>query len=183
MSRFLVSALCLLLPLVLAAPSMALSPSGSHAWSRSELGLRAGPGSQYPSTGLIASAVAIKVLRCEQLWCLVDGPGGQGWTARQAIDFGKGPLAERPDLSGGQMCFYEGTHYTGRSFCAGTGQVFPDLATWGWDNRIGSIEVKVSTSAAVCRERDFQSYCERIYESQPVLTNHLQHQVSAIRVY
>ncbi|ODT77801.1 MAG: hypothetical protein ABS76_26230 [Pelagibacterium sp. SCN 64-44] len=183
MRRFLVLGLCLLLPLFTLAPASALSLSGSHAWSRGELDLRAGPGGQYKSTGAIPAKVAIKVLRCVELWCLVDGPGAQGWAARQKVDFGRGPGYRHPDLTGGQMCFYEGTHYTGRSFCAGTGQVFTDLATWGWDNRIGSIAVKVNTSAAICRERDFRSYCERVHESQPVLSQHLQRQVSSIRLY
>lgn len=183
MRRLLVLGLCLLLPFIALTPASALSPSGSHAWSRSTLDLRAGPGSQYAGTGALPARIAIKVLRCVQLWCLVDGPDAQGWALRQEVDFGRGPDHRHPDLSGGRMCFYEGTHYTGRSFCAGTGEVFTDLATWGWDNRIGSIEVTVNTSAAICRERGFRSYCERVYENQPVLSRHLQRQISSIRLY
>jgi len=190
MRRLLILALCLLFPVLAITPASALSPTGSHGWSRTELSLRTGPGAQYDSAGTIAGKVAIKILRCQKLWCLVDGPGGQGWTDKHGVDFGKGPHwpafgpdNQRPDLAGGTMCFYEGTHYTGRSFCAGTGEVFTDLVNWGWDNRIGSIEVKVATSAAICRDRGFQSYCERVYTSQPVLNEFLQHNVSSIRVY
>ncbi|KKB10147.1 peptidase inhibitor family I36 protein [Devosia chinhatensis] len=190
MSRLLAAFLCFVFALFAATPSFALSPSGSHAWSRTELGLRAGPGGHYDSVGIIAAHVDIKVLRCVQFWCLVDGPGGHGWADRNAVDFRKNPYSAlsaagmmRPDLQGGRLCFYEGTHYTGRSFCAGTGQVFPDLALWGWDNAIRSIAVEVDTSAAVCRERDFRSYCERVYQSQPVLTEFLFRNVSSIRVY
>src|SRR5690606_17874962 len=106
------------------------------------------------------------------------------------IDFGKDPYwpildadAPRLDLSGGSMCFYTGTNYTGRSFCADTGDVFNDLALWGWDNQISSIKVITPTSAAICRDRFFQSYCERIVESQPAIDPYLRQNLSSIRVY
>ena len=179
-------ALCLL-P---ATPALSETAAGSHGWSRETLVLRSGPGAAYDSPGEIPAEVAIKVLRCQKFWCNVDGPGGRGWTGKAAVDFGKDPYwpildpdNEWPDLEGGQMCFFEGTNYTGRSFCAGTGEVFPDLATWGWDNRISSIQVATATSAAICRDRFFQSYCERILESQPVLHPYLRDSLSSIRLY
>lgn len=172
------------------APALSASESGSHGWSRETLVLRAGPGAQYDVTGEIPGKVAIKILRCQQLLCLVDGPGGRGWTGKAAVDFGKDPHwplfdadNDWPDLAGGEMCFYEGAHYTGRSFCADTGDVFLDLATWGWDNRIASIKVTAQTSAAICRDRNFQSYCERIAGSQPRLDPLLARNLSSIRVY
>ena len=190
MRRFMAFGLALLLAVLPAAPALALSEAGSHGWSRTELSLRTGPGTQYAISGAVAEHVAIKILRCQKLWCLIDTPTGQGWTDKHYVDFGKDPHwpildpnTNRPDLAGGRLCFYEGTNFTGRSFCAGTGEVFTDLATWGWDNRIRSIEVVVGTSAAVCRDRGFQSYCERIYQSQPVINQFLQRQVSSIRVY
>ena len=39
------------------------------------------------------------------------------------------------------------------------------------------------TSAALCRDRFFQSYCERIIESQPVLDHYLRRNLSSIRMY
>jgi hypothetical protein len=178
------------LALMPSVPSMAFSESGSHGWSRETLELRSGPGTQYDVVGEIPGEVAIKVLRCQKLWCNVDGPGGRGWTSNVAIDFGKDPDwpwfdpdTEYQDLAGGSMCFYSGTHFTGRSFCAGTGDVFLDLALWGWDNQISSVEVITPTSAALCRDRSFQSYCERIVESQPVLDPYLRQNLSSIRVY
>lgn len=173
-----------------AIPTLAASESGSHGWSRQKLVLRNGPGQQYDITGEIPGEVAIKILRCQKLWCNVDGPGGRGWTDAHSVDFGKDPHwpildpdNEWPDLADGSMCFYEGTHFTGRYFCANTGEVFQDLALWGWDNRIGSIAVTTQTSAAICRDRFFQSYCERIVESEPVLNEFLVRNLSSIRVY
>lgn len=190
MRAFLAFGLAFALALLPGIPALALSPAGSHGWSRAALVLHSGPGDHYPVTGEIAGKLAIKILRCQKLWCNVDGPGGRGWTRNGAIDFGKDPAwplldptAPRPDLSGGEMCFYEGSHFSGRSFCAATGQVFPDLAMLGWDNRIGSVRVVTGTSAAVCRDRFFQSYCERIAADQPVLNRFLSRNVSSIRLY
>ena len=190
MRSFFAFALSLMLAILPAAPSMALSESGSLGWSREALTLRSGPGSNYDIVGQIPGRAEIKILRCQKLWCNVDGPGGRGWTTNGAIDFGKDPYwpildadALRPDLSGGSMCFYTGTNYTGQYFCADTGDVFNDLALWGWDNQISSIQVITPTSAAICRDRSFQSYCERITESQPALDPYLRKNLSSIRVY
>jgi hypothetical protein len=190
MRSLLALATAAILALLAAAPVSALSESGSHGWSREALVLHSGPGDYYDVTGQIPGEVAIKVLRCQRLWCNVDGPGGRGWTRNGAIDFGKDPRwpfldpdAEVLDLAGGVMCFYTGTNFTGQSFCADTGDVFTDLALWGWDNQISSIQVVTPTSAAICRDRGFQSYCERIVESQPVLNQYLRRNLSSIRVY
>jgi hypothetical protein len=181
------AALIALLP---ASPALSLSESGSHGWSRAPLVLHDGPGDHYNVTGEIPGEVAIKILRCQKLWCVVDGPGGRGWARNGAIDFGKDPHwpildpdATYPDLANGSMCFYTGTHYTGRAFCADSGRVFEDLALAGWDNQISSVQVITPTSAALCRDRFFQSYCERIVESQPVLHDYLRQNLSSIRVY
>jgi hypothetical protein len=190
MRTFVACAIAAMLSLLAFAPAQALSEAGSHGWSRDTLVLRSGPGDVYDITGEIAADSRIKILRCQKLWCNVDGPGGRGWTLNGAIDFGKDshwpildPDAVYPDLAGGEMCFYTGTHFTGRTFCADSGDVFADLALWGWDNQISSIQVITPTSAAICRDRSFQSYCERIIESQPVLDQYLRRNVSSIRVY
>lgn len=182
--------LALLLAVLPAVPALSASETGSHGWSRASLTLRSGPGDHYTITGEIPGQVAIRILRCQKLWCVVDGPGGRGWTRNGPLDFGKDPHwplldpdNDWPDLAGGEMCFYEGAHYSGRSFCARSGQVFPDLATLGWDNRVSSIRVTVPTSAAICRDRFFQSYCERVIESQPLLHRHLTHNLTSIRMY
>ncbi|WP_375600022.1 peptidase inhibitor family I36 protein [Devosia sp. Naph2] len=190
MRALLAFALAFVFSLLPSLSAMSASDYGSHAWSRAPLILRDGPGPAYDVTGEIAGEQEIRVLRCQKLWCNVAGPGGRGWTGKAAIDFGKDPHwpildpdNQWPDLAGGEMCFYEGTHYTGRSFCADTGDVFQDLAAWGWDNRISSVQVITPTSAALCRDRFFQSYCERIAESQPVLDQYLRRHLSSIRLY
>jgi len=184
-------AIALLMSLLTAvAPAWAASESGSHGWSRQPLTLRSGPGHAYGVTGQIAEDTAIKVLRCQALWCVVDGPGGRGWTGKDRIGFGQtsadpltGPRLGYGAGGPGTVCFYEGTHYSGRSLCAGPGQVFNDLALWGFDNGFSSVEVSGNVSAAACRDRQFQSYCERVVESQPVLDRFLNDNLSSIRVY
>ena len=83
----------------------------------------------------------------------------------------------------GSVCFYEGRNFTGASLCAGPGQVFNDLTLYGHDNRFSSVEITGDVSVAACRDRGFQSYCERIIESQPVMDQYLVRNLSSIRVY
>lgn len=183
-------ALFALLASALSAPAaFAFSETGTHAWSTRALTLRAGPGGAYAVTGEIPADVAIKVLRCQRLWCNVDGDGGRGWTSLEFIAFGRTstdwPGGINPDYpsGGGTVCFYEGTHYTGMSVCAGPGRVFQDLALLNLDNRFSSVEVTGAVTAAACRDRFFQSYCERITASQPVLDQYLRKALSSVRVY
>ena len=169
------------------SPAMAESQSGTHAWSTDSLTLRDGPGTVYNVTGQLDADLAIMVLRCQKLWCLVDGDTGRGWTDRGSISFGKTsadwPGGVNPNYpSGGTVCFYTGTNYTGAEYCFGSGKVINDLALLGIDNRFSSIQVN-STSVAACRDRSFQSYCERIIESQPVLDQYLRGALSSVRVY
>lgn len=169
------------------APAYAISESGTHAWSSDTLTLRSGPGLEYDVTGEIAADLAIKVLRCEELWCAVDGPGGRGWTSKQFIVFGltsaDWPGGINPDYpSGGTICFYSGTNFSGTELCMGAGRVIHDLALLGIDNSFASVKV-LGASAAACRDRDFQSYCERIIADQPVLHPYLRGALSSIRVY
>ena len=169
------------------ASAQAASESGTHAWSSDHLTLREGPGLAYDVTGEIAADVAIKVLRCEELWCRVDGPGGRGWTSKQFVVFGRTstdwPGGINPDYpTGGAICFYSGTNFTGSELCMNSGRVIHDLHLLGIDNGFASVRV-LGASAAVCRDRGFQSYCERIIADQPSLHPYLRRALSSIRVY
>ncbi|WP_332699595.1 SH3 domain-containing protein [Devosia sp.] len=172
------------------APAMAASLSGTHAWSTDPLSLRNGPGTAYDLTGEIAAKMEIKVLRCQKLWCLVDGHGGRGWTYKRHISFGKSPTrwpgGVNPDYPAGgpgSVCFYQGTNYTGSALCVSSGRVIPDLALLGLDNSFSSVRIDGNVSAAACRDRFFQSYCERIIASQPVLDQYLHRNLTSVRVY
>ncbi len=188
----LITALLLTLAMAFAFPAsgFAASEAGSHGWSRTELSLRSGPGPTYDAAGSIAAGLQIKILRCQKLWCLVDAAGSRGWTNAYHVDFGQSadwPLTG-PELNyaiggTGTICFYTGTNYSGRSLCARSGEVFNDLALWGLDNAFSSVKVDGSISAAACRDRKFQSYCERITGSQPALDPYLRRNLSSIRVY
>lgn len=176
--------------MLLAAASttaFAASESGTHAWSTDTLTLRDGPGRNYAVTGNIGADLAIKVLRCQRQWCLVDGDTGRGWTNMGAISFGKTsadwPGGRNPNYpTGGTVCFYTGTGYTGAEYCFGTGHVSRDLALAGLDNAFASVRVE-GTSVSACRDRFFQSYCERIVQSEPALDQYLLRSLSSIRVH
>lgn len=78
----------LLMALIAAAPASAAYRIGTPAWSAQPLVLYVRPGTGYAVTGEIAPDLAIRVLRCQKLWCVVDGPGGHGWTYKHGISFG-----------------------------------------------------------------------------------------------
>lgn len=171
-------------------PAFAASETGSHAWSTRPMVLRSGPGAAYGVTGEIAADVAIHVLRCQRLWCVVDGDGGRGWTGMSAIAFGRTsadwPGGINPDYPAGgpgSVCFFTGANYTGTSLCAGPGRVFNDLALLNMDNDFRSVQLTGNVSVAACRDRFFQSYCERIIASQQVLDQYLVNSLSSARVY
>lgn len=174
--------------LLVAAPSAAFAhtESGTHAWSKDTLTLREGPGREYAVSGNIGGELAIKVLRCQRIWCLVDGDTGRGWTHIAGISFGKGPHtgfgSNLNYATGGTACFYTGTNYTGTELCLSTGHVIRDLALRGMDNSFSSVRIS-GTSVSACRDRFFQSYCERITASQPVLDRFLLRNLSSIRVH
>ncbi len=149
--------------------------------------LRSGPGNAYDITGDIVADTQIKVLRCQRLWCVVDGPTGRGWTNKGNIVFGR-TSAPFPEMmtgypQGATMCFYQGTNYSGGEFCINPGRTYNDLALVGLDNAFSSVRVLGEGSADVCRDRFFQSYCERVTGDQPVLDQYLRHNLSSIRVY
>jgi len=190
MKRLLGLGLAVVMGLASLTPASAFSDTGSHGWALVDLTLNAGPDAAYEPAGVIAENTAIRVLRCQVNWCLVDSGPERGWTSREAVGFGKapeGPLfsiqPNYPAGGPGSVCFYEGRNFTGASLCAGPGQVFNDLKLYGHDNRFSSVEITGDVSVAACRDRGFQSYCERIIESQPVMDQYLVRNLSSIRVY
>jgi hypothetical protein len=170
------------------APALAAAPSGTHAWSTDTLVLRQGPGGAYQLTGQIPADLAIMVLRCQKLWCLVEDGQASGWTHKRNISFGRTPdrwppRTNHPVGGPGLVCLYEGTNYTGKALCLSPGRVIQDFALLGLDNRFASVRLEGNVSLAACRDRFFQSHCERIVTSQPVLHRYLQHSLSSVRVY
>ena len=177
---------CLLAIMALATPAFAASQSGTLAYSTSDMVLSAGPGSRYPETGRVIPAQSmIKVLRCQRLWCLVDGDMGRGWTSKRAVAFGKPPvdLPPNPDKRPAAVCFYTGANYTGESLCATSGSVIQDFALINRDNHFVSVEIIGATKLDACRDRFFQSYCELIEYSQPVMDQYLQNNLSSAKIY
>ncbi|SEQ02635.1 SH3 domain-containing protein [Devosia sp. YR412] len=171
------------------APAIADTESGTHAWSADTLIVRTGPSTAYQFTGEIPAELAIKVLRCQKLWCLVDAPGIRGWTYKRNISFGKTP--NRWPNNGpiyafagpGSACFYTGTNYTGQSWCLTSGKTIKDLALLGLDNGFASLQIEGNVSVSACRDRFFQSYCEHIAVSQPALDPYLLRNLSSLRVH
>ena len=174
-----------------AAPVLAAGTGyGTPAWSTQPLTLFEGPGGAYDTVGAIAADQPVLVYRCTVLWCVVENGTERGWASLASLSFGQtsadrfsGPRLNYGSGGPGQVCFYEGRNYTGASVCAGPGEVFNDLLLSHIDNRFSSVSVEGDVSAAVCRDRDFQSYCQRVIVSQPVLNRYLDNEVSSVRIY
>lgn len=178
--------LALLALAAFAAPAAAIE-TGTPAWLINGQTLFEGPGNAYRVTGELGDETRIRVDRCDPLWCRVRAEGQRGWVARGNISFGqhpRGPLTG-PKLnypSGATVCFYSGRNFTGSQACAKPGTHVRDLLLFGVDNSIASVEVN-GGSVTLCRDRDFESYCERIVEDSPSLHGFLSGNVSSYRVH
>ena len=184
LSRFVLLAL---LALVAFVPPAAAIDTGTPAWLIKASALKEGPGAAYQVTGELGDKTRIQVDRCSALWCRIHADGQRGWVSRTNVTFGqepRGPLTG-PRLNyptGGTVCFYTGKNYTGTAYCNSSGFVVHDLLLSGLDNSFSSVEVH-GGSVTACRNRKFQSYCERILESQPVLDGFLDDGVSSYRIW
>lgn len=172
--------------LALALPAAAIEV-GTPAWLVDGEVLMQGPGTAYDVVGELGEATRIRVDRCAPRWCLVHAGGQQGWVSRDNVNFGlaprghfDGPVLNYPN--GETVCFYSGRNFTGESFCAPPGRVVHDFLLLDRDNVYASVRTN-GGSVTVCRDRNFQSYCERIIEDQAAMHGFLARNVSSIRVW
>lgn len=182
------AAIVLLAIATLATPAAA-AETGTPAWLINGSNLLEGPGGAYQVTGELGDETRIRVDRCSGLWCKIHAEGARGWVLLQNVSFGqepRGPLTG-PRLNypsgGGTVCFYTGANYSGAAYCHPSGFVMPDLLLAGIDNSFSSVQIEGSASVTACRDRKFQSYCERIIESQPVLNGFLDDSLSSFRIW
>lgn len=172
-----------------AAPAGAVE-TGTPAWLINGSSLLEGPGAAYDVVGELGDETRVRVDRCSNLWCKVHAEGVKGWVALSNISFGQeprgpltGPRLNYPSGGLGEVCFYTGAHYTGDAICRHSGFVATDLLLYGRDNSFSSVTIGAGVSVTACRDRKFQSYCERIIEDQPVLQGFLEDGVSSVRIW
>ncbi|MCB9994408.1 MAG: peptidase inhibitor family I36 protein [Hyphomicrobiaceae bacterium] len=170
----------------LGSPATAMS-LGSTAHVIRDASLYGGPGAAYPVTGSVTAEQDVIVTRCSGLWCLIDDEGG--WISKENVSFGQhaGELLQGPRFIDGRavdgtICFYDGANFSGHSLCLDSGNVLPDLVLVGWDNRISSVSVEPGTSATLCRDRNFSSYCVRILEDMAHLPRLIDNSASSIQM-
>lgn len=178
-----------ILALAAFAAPVAAAETGTPAWLINGATLLEGPGGAYRVTGELPEETRIRVDRCQRLWCSIHAEGQRGWVALSNVSFGQhprgpltGPRLDYPS-GGGTVCFYTGENYTGTAYCNGSGFVVPDLLLYGIDNSFSSVSIEGSASVTACRDRDFQSYCERIIESQASLDGFLNNALSSYRIW
>lgn len=173
----------------LAAPAAA-AETGSPAWLLHPTELLEGPGAVYDVVGMAdEGGVRIRVERCTELWCRIRTGHQRGWVLLSNVEFGQYPRTSILGLGlgypsgGGTVCFYTGANYTGTAYCNASGFVAPDLLLHGIDDTLSSVQIEGQASVTACRDADFQSYCERITQSQPHLHGFLDNGLSSYRIY
>ena len=178
-----------LLALAIPAPASALE-TGTPAWTISGATLFEGPGSAYDVTGDVGAEERVYVERCQKLWCKVRADTGRGWMSLADLAFGKepkgpftGPRLNFNTGNSGTVCLYTGRDYTGMSICGDAGFVVRDFLLYDADNQFASVAIEGDVSVMLCRDRFFQSYCQRISESKATLPAILINSVSSMRVY
>lgn len=178
-----------LFAVAIAAPASALE-TGTPAWTISSATLFEGPGSAYDVTGDVGAEERVYVERCQKLWCKIRSDSGRGWMSLGELTFGHepkgpftGPRLNFPSGNNGTVCLYTGRDYTGMSICGEAGFVVRDFLLYNADNQFGSVAIDGDVSVMLCRDRFFQSYCQRINESTATLPSILINSVSSMRVY
>ncbi len=172
-------------------PGVALasdSGSGTSALVLKSGELHSGPGTNYPGTAIdVTQGQAVIVSRCSLRWCQLSN--SDGWLSIDNLSFAqtaKGPF-EGPKFAteqggDGEVCFFDGTNFSGASFCLPAGATARDLALLGWDNRISSVSVGEGVSVRLCRDRNFTSYCSTVNQDTPKLERFLGNAVSSYLV-
>jgi hypothetical protein len=190
MLKWLTLALACLFALLGVTAAGATPPLGSLAWTIRPAVLFDGPGTAYDRRGDVDGAVHVRVTRCQKLWCHINASSGSGWVSKANLNFGtgphgpfSGPRLAYPSGGPGKVCFYEGANYTGRALCGGPGFVIRDLKLTAFENRFSSVSIEGNVSATLCRDRFFQSHCQRITKSQPRLNGFLANAASSLHVY
>ncbi len=186
--RWLIALFALFWGLSVLAPSAQAHELGTPAWVISDSDLLSGPGTRYDVVASLNKGSAIVVTRCSDRWCLIGAQNG--WLSIDKLSFGqvpRGPLSGSKFEVGrggpGEVCFYEGADYTGKSVCQPSGGVARDLALLGWDNVISSVSINGDVSANLCRDPDFTSLCTLIAQSTPHLEPLLQDAASSWQVW
>ncbi len=151
--------------------------------------LRDGPGTQYHVTGELGAELHIKVLRCEELWCLVDGDGGRGWTYKHSISFGLTPDEVAPHqvqlpqrrpqrlLLSRHQFHRRRVLRPSRPCHQGSRPAWPRQRLLLGSRRgqcVPSLSAAIATSRAIANAS---------YASQPVLDRYLRRALSSIRVH
>lgn len=163
-----------------------------EAAATSALNVRTGPGTNYAVVGALSANQVVRVTECNasNTWCNVQAANIRGWaSARYLRPLGptqpSRPQPGQPDVGfsintpgfsvqigsgnnrpspSGRVCFYEDYNYSGRSFCARTGEQNRSLDNF-WNDRIRSARVEGNTSATVCTGNRFSGRCASIDRS------------------
>lgn len=167
-------------PLVI-VPDNPPGGGGGGGWNAivtTNLNMRSGPGTRYRVIHVLQNGERVEVVRCQANWCFVNARVESGWASRNYLSRTGGGGVTRPPAR--QVCFFEGTRFTGRSFCSQPGDSSADLGPWR--NRIASMTVRGGQTVQVCAERNFRD-CDAFDRDMPTLPWWLDRSISSYRVF
>ncbi len=152
---------------------------GGTAVTTTNLNVRNGPGTRYAVIDVLQRGETVRVNSCDGGWCRINHRGSSGWVSQNHLDRtggGGGGGGGRPSR---EACFYEDTHFRGRSFCAAPGD--SDRSLGSWNNRISSISIRGFPTVQVCSDRYFGD-CDAFNRDVATLPWWLDRNVSSFRV-
>lgn len=102
-----------------------------------------------------------------------------------SFQIGNGGFDIRPGRPGrpsstDRVCFYDGTNFSGSSFCVKPGERISSLGSW--NDRIESIDVRGDAEALVCQDNNFRGRCVVVSRDIRDLGRAGRNQISSIRV-
>ncbi len=126
-----------------------------------------------------------------------SGGGGGGGSSKPPVNFGMtfGPGGPTFSLSIGnapppppapaptpKVCFFNGSGYTGASFCVTPGNTNNQLIGF-WNDRISSIKVSPGSSVTVCRNWNYGGFCNSYSSNTPTLPWMLSNKISSYQTF
>ncbi|MCF6344615.1 MAG: SH3 domain-containing protein [Devosiaceae bacterium] len=156
---------------VLSAPAVA----------KSAVNVRSGPSTSYAKIDTLYAGEKVTITQCQGGWCYVKHPGPDGWVSKNYLAPASGGNSSADDAALAafltifgavvqnittppapvtpKVCFYNGTNYSGSSFCVNAGASNNKIVGF-WNNRISSLKVTGGASVTLCRNWFYGGLCK-----------------------
>lgn len=182
------------------------------AVAKSQVNVRTGPSTSYNRVDTLHRGENVEVTECNAGWCYIQHNGPDGWVSGNylqspnnynqnnnngsinfgltfgsggpnvTITFGNNTPPQAPRITGPRVCFYEKTHYRGRSYCVAAGEEDNRLSGF-WNNNISSIKVYFGARVHVCENSNNTGSCYGYASNVLRLPSGINNRISAYRTW